>query len=266
MKGFCEVDEGKIYFETHGKGETLVMLRGLGRSMRYWLGYEKQLAKSFRVVLIDARGLGKSTAPMHWHHTIEHLAEDVLAVLNHLKVKKFHVFGLSLGGMVALSLAIQKPKAVKSLMVANSSTADYIGMRMQLSAVKSLGMGLLQGHFYEELLRRVVPPATVRSRGPEILQQWDEIVEAEGFPVPTIAKQLLASARFRIRGKLAGDEVPTLILYATQDRLVSTNNSKQIHKLIPHSKIKAVKGAGHEIAIGHEDELTRIIQAFTGQV
>jgi pimeloyl-ACP methyl ester carboxylesterase len=212
--------------------------------------------------MIDARGLGKTTAPMHWNHTIEHLAGDVMTVMSYLKIRRFHIFGLSLGGMIAMSVAAQKPGAIKSLVVANSSTADYIGLRLNLGAVRSLALGLIQGHFYDQLMRLVVAPASVRSRGPDILQQWEAIMEEEGFPVPTIAKQLFASARFRIRGQITAKEVPTLVLYGTLDKFVPQRNSRQIQKLIPGSKIKAIKGAGHEITIGHEDEVTRVVHAF----
>ncbi len=258
----CEVEAGKIYYETHGKGEVLVLLRGLSRSSSYWLGFEKVLAKNFKVVLIDARGLGRSDAAMSWNDGLPALAQDCLAVLDKLRIKRFHIFGLSLGGMVALELAGLAPERIQGLIVANSSSADYHGIRFDLMSLWLLFFALFQGNFHQALLRRTVSAPTVRSRGPEILEQWHSIALAEGWPLVTTLKQLYAASRFTIKGRIDVQAIPTLVLVSGGDRLVPRANSLKLHRLLKGSQYKVLKGAGHEINLGHERDVARIITQF----
>lgn len=262
---FCKTEQGSLYYEVQGKGEALLILRGLGRSSRYWLGFDQLLAKSFKVIQVDMRGLGRSKCSMQWSDSVETLADDCLAVLNHLKVKKVHIFGLSLGGMVALSFGARHPSRCKSLIVANSSSADYLGLRMYPRAIQNLLIGQIRGRLQASVLGLTIPTAIAKVRGPEILEAWEKINQSEGMPLETIAKQVLAAGRFRIRGKLDARDLPTLFLNGSLDELVPPRNSHKLQSLVPGSKIKTVKGAGHEIQTGHEQQVQKILSEFCSQ-
>nr|AIA11448.1 Alpha/beta hydrolase family [uncultured bacterium] len=259
---FLKRESGQIHYESQGKGEPLVILRGLGRSSRYWLGFDKQLAKTFKVIKIDLRGMGRTTIPMQWTDTIDVLAEDCIAILDQLKIKKAHIFGLSLGGMVALRMASQYPKRCRSIVVANASSADYVGFRVDPLAIKDVLWGRARGKLHEALLARTIPSAVVKSRGEEILQQWAAIREEEGLPMDALMKQVVAAARFTIRGKLKADKLPTLFIYGTLDGFVPHSNTLKMHKLVPGSILKAIKGASHEIQVGHEAQLVSMLKEF----
>ena len=261
-----QLKHGCLYYEIQGRGQPLVLIRGLGRSSRYWLDFDQRLASSFQVITFDQRGLGKSSEPLRWWHSIDHMVEDLLALLDHLKIDKAHIFGLSLGGMVAMGFAARYPDRCLSLMVANSSTADYWGFRIHPKAIQDLLLkGPRQG-FHRVLLGLLTTPAIVKKQGVKLHQAWDLIRMDEGFPWATIAKQLLCASRFRIRGRLHGEKVPTMIIYGAKDSLVPIGNSLMIHRLIPKSILKPLKDAGHEISIGKEADLMRIIQDFSRTV
>ncbi|SMF62498.1 alpha/beta fold hydrolase [Pseudobacteriovorax antillogorgiicola] len=258
-----DVSGGNIFYQVEGRGEPLLMLRGLGRSSRYWLGFDKMMSQHFKVITLDHRGLGRSTAPLHWNSTIEDLAVDVATVLDHAGIESAHVFGLSLGGMVAMALAAEVPDRCRTLIVANSSSADYIHFRVNPISVAKIALAAAQGKIHEDVKRYVTTSKIDGRIGHEIGEQWGAIMEDEGFPIETIAKQLLASLRFRIRGRLDGRLIPTLILYGNQDQFVPRGNSQHLHRLIPHSNIQVIRGVGHEISVGHEDLLCSLICQFT---
>lgn len=263
---FLKRESGQIYYETHGKGEPLLLLRGLGRSSRYWLGFEKQLAKSFKVIQIDLRGLGRTTLPMKWTDSIDVLADDCAVVLDHLKIKKTHIFGLSLGGMVALRLGSLHPQRCRSLVVANSSSADYAGFRIDPVAIKDIVIGKARGRLHEALLAHTVPSSVAKVRGPDILAKWAAIRDEEGLPLDSVAKQIVAAARFTIRGKLTSKTLPTLFVYGTMDAFVPNSNTKKLQRLVPGSELKAIKGASHEIQVGHEAQLVKVLKDFCVRV
>ncbi|WP_141733580.1 alpha/beta fold hydrolase [Oligoflexus tunisiensis] len=259
---FLQRESGQIHYETQGKGQALVMLRGLGRSSRYWLGFEKQLAKSFKVIQIDMRGLGRTSVPMAWTDTIDDLADDCVAVLDQLRIGRAHVFGLSLGGMVALRLGSRHPERCRSLAIANCSSADYPGFRVNPLAIKDIVIGRVRGKLHEALLHRTIPSAVAKVRGEEILKQWAAIQEVEGLAVDCVLKQIVAAARFTIRGRLKAEELPILFLYGSLDGLVPHYNTRRMHKLVPGSNLQEIKGASHEIHVGHEPQLVSALREF----
>jgi 3-oxoadipate enol-lactonase len=259
---FLQRESGSLHYETQGKGTPLLILRGLGRSSRYWLGFEKQLAKAFKVIQVDLRGLGRSSVPMAWTDTVDDLAEDCVAVLDHLKIRNAHVFGLSLGGMVALRLGSTHPERCRSLVIANASSADYPGFRVDPLAIKDIVLGQVRGKLHEALLARTIPPAIAKVRGPDILKQWALIREEEGMPLECILKQLVAAARFTMRGRLKDSRVPVLFVYGSLDGLVPHYNTRRLHKLVPGSILRELKGASHEIQVGHEGQLVSLLKDF----
>jgi 3-oxoadipate enol-lactonase len=188
------------------------MLRGLGRSSRYWLGFEKQLAKPFNVIQMDMRGLGRTSLPMAWTDGMDDLDDDCVAVLDQLKIKSAHIFGLSLGGMVALRLGSRHPNRCRSLVIANASSADYPGIRLDPLAIKDIVIGRMRGRLHEALLARTIPSAVAKVRGAEILQKWAAIREEEGLLLESILKQQVAVARFTLRGRLKDGNAPILFV------------------------------------------------------
>jgi 3-oxoadipate enol-lactonase len=108
----------RIHYEIRGRQDApvLVMLRGLGRSRRHWGGVSELLEIDFRLLLVDNRGVGKSEAVRAPYTTAE-MAADVVRVLDHAEVPRAHVFGMSLGGMIAQELAIEHPGRIDRLVL-----------------------------------------------------------------------------------------------------------------------------------------------------
>ncbi|MBC7660000.1 MAG: alpha/beta hydrolase [Chitinophagaceae bacterium] len=257
-------ENGKIYYTVQGPadGAVLLMLRGLGRSSRYWLSFDKIMARDFRVITFDARGLGRSTQPMEWTDSLETLADDCLAILDHLQIKKFHMFGLSFGGMIAATIAAEAPNRILSLAIAASSSADGHRFRLNPRVLPKLLNALRKGRFQDALLETVVPDLILRSWRPEIQTSWVEILKIEGFPLSTTLKQLRLCLTYKIKGRLDKGLYPILFLHGSMDRFVPVANSIEMQKLVPRAKIRIVKGAGHEIALGYEHELSKVLRVF----
>src|SRR5690349_21090444 len=104
----------EIYYETTGDGDPLVLIMGLGADMRGWAMQSAAFAEHYRVVMIDNRGVGKSSlaAPPY---TTKQMAMDTLAVLDDAGIERAHVLGVSLGGAIAQELAIAAPGRIRSL-------------------------------------------------------------------------------------------------------------------------------------------------------
>jgi len=110
-----------LYYETHGQGEPLIFVPSTAYSGEVWKPSQMPLADSMNVIFHDPRGCGRSVAEQSVY-TIEQMALDIVALMDHLKHSSAHLIGHSMGGRIALSLAENFPGRVKSLIMAASGS------------------------------------------------------------------------------------------------------------------------------------------------
>jgi len=257
------VNGGSIYYTVQGQGEPMVMLRGLGRSIRHWLGFEKKMAEHFQVICIDARGIGRSTAIPPLMLSTEDMAEDVVRVLDKIGVESSHVFGVSLGGMVALTLGMKFGDRVRSLSVVNSSIGGERRLRLSPAAAKTILSGVISGgNLHEQLAELLTGSAATPAKKKSLAQRWAKIEEIEGRPVATVIKQIGAALRFRNRAALSSINSPTLIVGGTADRFVPPAQSEIIHSLIPRSQLVQIEAGGHEVTDDFPDDVIKAVVGF----
>src|SRR5437763_8271087 len=105
-----------LYWESTGQGAPVLLIMGLGLSGGAWWRTVPVLARRFRVITFDNRGVGRSES-LTYSYTTEAMADDAVAILDRAGVDRAHVYGISLGGMVAQQLALRHPSRVKSLVL-----------------------------------------------------------------------------------------------------------------------------------------------------
>src|SRR6202044_1765574 len=113
---FVENQDAKIYWDEQGSGEPLLLIEGLGYPSYMWHRTRPILAQTYRTIVLDNRGVGQSDVPPGVY-SIELMASDAAAVLDAAGVQRAHVFGVSMGGMIAQEFALQYPKRVLSLIL-----------------------------------------------------------------------------------------------------------------------------------------------------
>jgi pimeloyl-ACP methyl ester carboxylesterase len=165
----------KIHYEVKGKGEPVILIHGLGSSAKLnWElpGTVAELAKHYQVIAFDNRGHGRSDKPQAEGQYGVNMVDDVVRLMDHLELPKAHVVGYSLGGMIALKLAVLHPERVNSVVLG--------------------GMGWLQTdtplqHFWEAMQGRAVadvPPACLHGIGKLAVTAAD--LKAVHVPVTTL--------------------------------------------------------------------------------
>jgi len=118
--GYAPVNGVKMYYEVHGSGESVVLLHGAFMTItNNWTGWIGELSKTRKVIAVEMQGHGR-TADIARDITNENLADDVAALLDHLKIPKADLIGYSMGGAVAMQCAIRHPDKVRKVVVISS--------------------------------------------------------------------------------------------------------------------------------------------------
>lgn len=111
-----------LYYESHGVGDPVLLVHGLGSSTLDWQLQVDVLARHYRVITFDVRGHGRSAKPKQ-RYSVRLFAEDTAALIRALNLGPMHIAGISMGGMIAFQLAVTAPDLVRSLVIVNSGPA-----------------------------------------------------------------------------------------------------------------------------------------------
>src|ERR1700730_6691577 len=105
-----------IYWDEKGNGDPLLLIMGLGYPSIAWHRTRPVLSEKYRTIALDNRGVGQSDMPTG-PYPIALMASDAAAVLDAAGVERAHIFGISMGGMIAQEFALQYPKRLRSLIL-----------------------------------------------------------------------------------------------------------------------------------------------------
>jgi 3-oxoadipate enol-lactonase len=256
------VGEVDLYYEFHGDGSPLLMINGLGSSVEMWSPFWKRLAEHYKVILFDNRGVGRSTVPEE-PYTIPRMAEDAAGLLDALSIPVALVYGASMGGQIAQSLALDFPQKVRALVLgmttcggkhAVAPAPETMGRIAQLARPQP-------GIAAQEILWNL-------EYTPEFLDSHREELEREAasvrYPTTPIGfrRQAEASMRFDSYDRLPNIRVPTLVMAGSRDILMRPENARLIANRIPGARLHIVEGAGHGFTREKSDESVKVILEF----
>jgi pimeloyl-ACP methyl ester carboxylesterase len=185
------------------------------------------------------------------------LAADAAAVLDAEGIRSAHVFGISMGGMIAQELAIRHPERVRSL-VLGCTFASWRRGRAPTWSTK-LDVALMNlGFATPARIARVLVSAEWHAAHPESVVTW--LRNAEQTALRFATAQIIAIARHHTLGRLGRIRAPTLVLTGSADKLVPPANSEVLARSIPGAKLHVLRGAGHVFPLERERETVRALR------
>lgn len=206
-----QVNDINLYYEVHGAGAPLVLIGGLGTDLSEWESLIRPLAEHRQVVAFDNRGAGRSDQPDQ-PYSIEQMAGDTAGLVRALGVARADVLGVSMGGRIALELALAHPEQVNRLVLV--STAARVGPR-------PWWFGL----------------STLLASGPLFKSKYPQ-------PRAAFLRQLRASSSYNCAARLGEIHAPALILHGRGDRIAPYALAEELHAGIAGSRLVAFDG-GH---------------------
>ena len=155
--GYAPVNGVKMYYEVHGSGEPVVLLHGAFMTItNNWTGWIGELSKTRKVIAVEMQGHGR-TADIEREFSDEALADDVAALLDHLKIPRADLIGYSMGGGVAMQCAIRHPDKVRKVVVISSMFRNDGGVKEAVEAIPKLTADDFKGSPIEAEYKKLSP-------------------------------------------------------------------------------------------------------------
>jgi pimeloyl-ACP methyl ester carboxylesterase len=253
----------RLYYETHGAGEQLVLIPGFASGAWIWQWQISDFARHFQVIMFDPPGVARSPASRAEEITLEYLAAEIIALLDFLGIAQAHVLGASFGGFVAQELALAYPERVQKLILACTGFGgkNHVAPNLEVLAAFVAADDLNR----RERIRRFMIPAFT----PQFNAEHGEIVEQvcllrEQNPVESKVyhQQLQAALNFDAEARVSNIKAETLVLTGNKDFVVPPQNSENLARAIPSAELKVIKGGSHLFFIEKAAEFNKITIEF----
>ncbi len=254
----------ELYWESHGEGHPVLLVMGLGMTATGWWRTIPVLAEQLRVLAFDNRGVGRSARPPG-PYAVAQMADDAAAVLDAAEVERAHVYGISLGGMIAQELALRHPGRVARLVLGattpggrnavpiDAAVQDFFRRRAEMTAEEAAWATVPYG--YSERTRR--------GHGERIAEDVEQRLRYPIEPAPYRA-QLEAALGHDAGARLAALQAPTLVVHGEQDRMVPAGNAHTLAREIPGARLELWPQAGH-LYMTDEPEADRSVARFLSE-
>jgi pimeloyl-ACP methyl ester carboxylesterase len=251
----------ELYYESTGDGPAALLISGQAMTLSTWWRTVPVLAESFRVVTFDNRDMGRS-GHWPWPYTVAQMADDAVAVLDTAGVDRAHIYGISLGGMVAQEVALRYPDRVQALIL-GATTAG--GPGTILARPEPLGFFVRAGAMGPEEAEWAAVPynygeTTRRNHGDRIAQDIAHRLRNTTDALAYV-HQVAAAAGHNTAGRLHEITAPTLVVHGEDDVVIPPSNGRLLAQGIPNAELKLWRGAGH-LFVTDEPRADRYIADF----
>ena len=248
----------KIHYLDHNLHDspTVLLLHGLGATGDSWLPQISALVEAgYRVIAPDARGFGQSTYP-GGGMSISDMATDMATLLQHAEIDSAHVVGISMGGTLALQLALDHAELVNKLMLVNTfaslkpdNASHFLYFLMRMILVHGLGVPAQA----DAVTRRIFP----HPEQEELRQQLhDQIIQADPRAYRGVMRAL---ARFNVANRLGEIRAPTLVVTGENDTTVPPQRQRTLTESIPNSRQVVIPDAGHAVTADQYEAFNRVM-------
>jgi len=260
-----KVGDISIYYESRGEGEALVLVIGYGGNSEQWFRQIPSLSREYRVVVLDNRGTGRSDKP-DIPYTMDMMASDIVGLLDATGIDTAHIYGVSMGGMIAQEFALRHPERVGSLVLGCTTCGIDQGVTPDAEALTLLfDMERMKQLTPEEGARQSLPfmfSQEFIDNSPDIVEQFIAMVVAYVTPLRSYMRQAEAIMGHDTYDRLPQIKAPTLVISGDADRMIPPENSRLLASRIPNSELVILKNKGHGFFVEATEEASRAILDF----
>jgi pimeloyl-ACP methyl ester carboxylesterase len=258
---YARVNEVDLYYESHGSGDPLLLIPGLGSDATTWSQFVPEF-KDYRIVILENRGSGRSAKPDGPYST-EMMAEDAVTLMDHLGIEQAHIIGKSMGGMIAQWIAARWPSKVRSLVLASTILYHdkYGNELLDLGRTVAEKAGLFAVYRLTFLLSYSREYCmNNRSR----LEQVEALI-AQLNPTELLRgyfEQSIACQKHDSREIASKIKSPTLVIVGEEDLITPAQDSKDLAAAIPNAELHIFPKGGHGFWREFPSEVNTVVRQF----
>jgi 3-oxoadipate enol-lactonase len=247
-RGFATALDGgtRLHWESAGTGSPVLLIHGLGLSGGAWWRTVEALSPILRVLTFDHRGIGlsRSATPAF---TTEAMADDAASILDELGLDSAHVYGISLGGMIAQQLALRHPARIRSLVLGATQAG---GRRAVHAGAEVMAFFRQRSHMNKEEAAWASVEFNYgercRAEHPGRIAEDIERRLEQPFNAQAYRAQLFAASMHNCYGRLDSVRAPTFVVHGAQDRVIPAANAELIAERLPNCRLTVLEDTGHQ--------------------
>jgi 3-oxoadipate enol-lactonase len=249
------LDRPRLWYERRGRGEPLLLITGFAISAAVFEPVLARYEDHFDCILYDNRGSGRSGSP-RWPTSMPQLAADAVHLLDALGIDSAHIYGVSMGGMIAQELAIRFPQRTRGLVLGCTTPGGPRAIRPAIGEVVALlgdttraarepGRPWLGAMLFSPEFRREQPDRVL-----ELLEYFHR----HRASLRGLAAHWWASVYHDTVSRLSRIQAPTLVIHGEHDAMAPMANARLLAERIPEAELAIVPRAGHAYALERPDE------------
>lgn len=274
---FIQLSTGKLAYVEKGKGQTIIFIHGLGANISHWLKVIQELSVTYHCIAVDLPGYGWSQREVnpHGEDHIQFYAEALNEFLKKKKIRNPVIAGHSMGGHIAMVMALQNKTINKLILVAPGGGLENYSDSEKQSIVNSLSVSYFENQDEASIrsnLRRVFykEPADAE----QLVQYRIQMRHCSNFKMycQNVVLGLQGAMKHSVRDSLKFLSLPVLLVYGEEDaaipnpKLRPNEKTEDVAKaavaLIPDCKLEMIPEAGHMVLYEKNKELSAIIRKF----
>lgn len=259
----ASINNHSLFFETAGSinNPAIIFIHGFPFNHHIWDEQVKVLKENFYVIVYDVRGHGQSEIG-DGQYSIELFVDDLIGLLDYLKIKKVIIAGLSMGGYIALRAVQRNPERFNGLILA-STRSESDTNEAKLKRFKSMMILKKEGGvvaFCEPFLKTAFSESTLKNH-PEVVDRLRKII-LNNTSVGIVGTLLALASRTDTSEVLSQINIPTLIMAGKEDATIPSSVSEAMHDKIAKSKLELFSNGGHMINMEFSDLFNEKIQSW----
>ena len=261
-------DDGvKLYYEEAGSGAPVVFVHEFAGDHRSWEPQMRFFARYFRCIAYDARGFPPSDVPEDGaRYSQAHARDDVVAVLDHLKIDRAHVVGLSMGGFAALHVGIAYPKRARSLVIAGCGYGAEPDKKEKFRAECEAAAASFEANWAEAAKKYALGPTRVQFQNKDP-RGWAEFAQQlaehspKGQALTMRGVQMKRPSLYELTDDMRKIDLPTLIVTGDEDD-PCLEPGLLMKRHIPTAGLVVLPWSGHTINIEEPEAFNRAVLEF----
>ena len=265
---YAIINKIRMHYELTGKGDPVLLINGLSAPSANWALQAKALSPHFTVIVFDNRGVGETDLPGEPTYSTGQLADDAAGLLKHLKIERAHVLGASMGGTVAMELALREPRRVRSLTLACTWADADARFLHTLESWMSLAYRVPIEERYRHVLYPWLFTPEFFAKKENVEQVFQRFIayphQTKPEAIERQGRGIMAWNGSRV-AKLGSIRVPTLVLVGKDDILTPPPFSRALAGKIRGARLVVLPG-GHGFFLEHADLFNRTVLRFLRSV